>query len=80
MFRGTTGFPAGPKSGTFGRPHCDLMRDWEIIDSEAAGPLLAGVRRAIREHGGEPSSRQVDKLLDERLAHRRAGKDAGVDT
>jgi hypothetical protein len=28
----------------------------------------------IREHGGEPSSRQIDELLDERLAHRgRAG-------
>jgi hypothetical protein len=42
------------------------MRDWEIIDSEAAGPLLASVRRAIREHGGEPSSRHVGELLDER--------------
>jgi hypothetical protein len=31
--------------------------------------LLAAVRRSIREHGGEPSSRQVDELLDERLAH-----------
>jgi hypothetical protein len=28
--------------------------------------LLAAVRRSIREHGGEPSSRQVDELLDER--------------
>jgi hypothetical protein len=27
-----------------------------------------------------PSSRQVDELLDERLAHRRAGKDAAVET
>jgi hypothetical protein len=33
-------------------------------------PLLAGVRRAIRDHGGEPSSGHVDELLDERLAHR----------
>jgi hypothetical protein len=24
------------------------------------------VRRSIREHGGEPASRQVDELLDER--------------
>jgi len=32
--------------------------------------LLAAVRRSIREHGGEPSSRQVDELLDERLGHR----------
>jgi hypothetical protein len=30
--------------------------------------LLAAVRRTIREHGGEPSSRQVDELLDERAA------------
>jgi hypothetical protein len=28
------------------------------------------MRRSIREHGGEPSSRQVDELLDERLGHR----------
>jgi hypothetical protein len=28
------------------------------------------VRWSIREHGGEPSSRQVDELLDERLTHR----------
>jgi hypothetical protein len=35
-----------------------------IIDSELR--LLAAVRRSIREHGGEPSSRQVDELLDER--------------
>jgi hypothetical protein len=39
------------------------------------------VRRSIREHGGEPSSRQVDELLDERLPHcGRAGEDAAVDT
>jgi hypothetical protein len=36
------------------------MRDLEVIDSELR--LLL----AIREHGGEPSSRQVDELLDER--------------
>jgi hypothetical protein len=34
------------------------------IDSELR--LLAAVRWSIREHGGEPSSRQVDELLDER--------------
>jgi hypothetical protein len=39
------------------------MRDRETIDSELR--LLAAVRRSIREHGGEPSSRQVDELLDE---------------
>jgi hypothetical protein len=54
-------------------------RDIETIDSELR--LIAAVRRSIREHGGEPSSRQVDELLDERLAHgRRAGEDAAVDT
>ena len=46
------------------------MRDLETIDSELR--LLAAVRWSIREHGGEPSSRQVDELLDERLAHRGA--------
>jgi hypothetical protein len=40
------------------------MRDLETIDSELR--LLAAVRCSIREHGGEPSSRQVDELLDER--------------
>jgi hypothetical protein len=40
------------------------MRDLDTIDSELR--LLAAVRRSIREHGGEPSSRQVDELLDER--------------
>jgi hypothetical protein len=40
-------------------------RDRETIDSELR--LLAAVRRSIREHGGKPSSGQVDELLDERL-------------
>jgi len=40
------------------------MRDLDAIDSELR--LLAAVHRSIREHGGEPSSRQVDELLDER--------------
>ena len=44
------------------------MRDRETIDSELR--LLAAARRSIREHGGEPSSRQIDELLDERLGHR----------
>jgi hypothetical protein len=44
------------------------MRDLDTIDSELR--LLAAVRWSI-EHGGEPSSRQVDELLDERLAHHR---------
>jgi hypothetical protein len=51
------------------------MRDRETIDSELR--LLAAVRRSIREHGVEPSSRQVD----ERLAHLRgASEDMAVDT
>ena len=40
------------------------VRDREKIDAELR--LLPTVRWSIREHGGEPSSRQVDKLLDER--------------
>jgi hypothetical protein len=35
------------------------MRDLETIDSELR--LLAAVRWSIREHRGEPSSRQVDE-------------------
>jgi hypothetical protein len=34
------------------------MRDIETIDSELR--LIAAVRRSIREHGIEPSSRHVD--------------------
>jgi hypothetical protein len=48
------------------------MRDIETIDSELR--LIAAVRRSIREHGIEPSSRHVDELLDERLAHRGPGR------
>ena len=44
------------------------MRDRETIDSELR--LLAATRRSIREPGGEPSSRRIDELLDERLGHR----------
>jgi hypothetical protein len=44
------------------------MRDRETIDSELR--LLAAKRRLIRDQGGQPSSRQADELLDERLAHR----------
>ena len=40
------------------------MRDRDTVDAELR--LLAAVRAAIREQGGEPSSRQVDELLDER--------------
>jgi hypothetical protein len=39
------------------------------------------VRWSIREHGGQPSSRHVDELLDERLAHLRgASEGVAVDT
>jgi hypothetical protein len=51
------------------------VRDVGTIDSEL--PLRAAVRWSIREHGGEPSSRQVDELLDERLAHR-GRRESGV--
>jgi hypothetical protein len=44
------------------------MRDRETIDAELR--LIASLRRSIREQGGQPSSRQADELLDERLAHR----------
>jgi hypothetical protein len=51
------------------------VRDIEIIDAELR--LLAAMRRSVREH---VPSRQVDELLDERLAHRgRPGEDAAVD-
>jgi hypothetical protein len=44
------------------------MRDRDTIDSELR--RLAELRRSIRAHGGELSSRQIDDLLDERLGHR----------
>ncbi|WP_448394101.1 hypothetical protein [Mycolicibacterium sp. XJ879] len=40
------------------------MRTRDEIDAEQR--LRAPVRRSIREQGGEPSSRQVDELLDQR--------------
>jgi hypothetical protein len=43
------------------KDHASVARDRETIDSELR--LLAAVRRVCREHGGEPSSRQVDELL-----------------
>jgi hypothetical protein len=43
------------------------MRDRETIDSELR--LIAQRRRSNREQGGQLSSRQLDELLDERLAH-----------
>jgi len=44
------------------------MRDRETIDSELR--RIANVRRSIREQGGQPSCRQADELLDERLGYR----------
>jgi hypothetical protein len=44
-----------------------VVRDQETIDSESR--LLAAVRHTVREYGIEPPNRQVDELLDERLAH-----------
>jgi hypothetical protein len=43
------------------------MRDRETIDSELRRIALA--RQSIREQGRQPSSREVDALLDELLAH-----------
>ncbi|KMV22474.1 DUF732 domain-containing protein [Mycobacterium heckeshornense] len=44
------------------------MRDRDTIDAELR--RLVALRRSMREHGGELSSRQLDELLDERLGHR----------
>ena len=67
------------KTGVVETPGFGDMRDRETIDSELR--LLAAVRRSIRKHPIEPSDRQADELLDERLSHRgRAGEDAAVDT
>jgi hypothetical protein len=51
-----------------GRAPLGASNRWRAIDSGLR--LLAAVRRSIRKRGGEPSSRQIDELLDERLAHR----------
>ena len=40
-------------------------RDLDTIDSELR--FLSAVRRSIRAHGVEPSTRQIDELLDERF-------------
>jgi hypothetical protein len=55
------------------------MRDLDTINSELR--QLAAVRWSIRGHGGEPSSRHVDELLDERLVHLRGAiEEVAVDT
>lgn len=43
------------------------MRDRETIDSDLR--RVAAELRSIRERGGQPSSQQLDALLDERLGH-----------
>lgn len=43
------------------------MRDRETIDAELR--RIASRRRSLREQGGQPSSWEVDQLLDELLAH-----------
>lgn len=52
------------------------MRDRETIDSELR--LIALHRRSILEQGGQPSSQQLDELLDERLGHRPASAKTAV--
>ncbi|MGO8966899.1 DUF732 domain-containing protein [Mycobacterium sp.] len=52
------------------------MRDRETIDSELR--RLAAERRLAREHSGELSTHQLDKLLDERLGHRPEAFAAGA--
>jgi hypothetical protein len=52
------------------------MRDRETIDAELRRVAL--MRRSIREQGGQPSSGQVDELLDERLGHRAEASETGV--
>ena len=44
------------------------MRDRETIDQELRRIALG--RKSMRELGGQPSIREVDALLDERLGHR----------
>ncbi|MCV7090979.1 MULTISPECIES: DUF732 domain-containing protein [Mycobacterium] len=44
------------------------MRDRETIDSELR--RIALERRSVGERGSQPSIREVDELLDERLGHR----------
>jgi hypothetical protein len=44
------------------------MRDREKIDAELR--LIASTRQSISEQEGQPSTQQVDELLDERLGHR----------
>jgi len=60
--------PDANTSAVWGRLVFDRQRLLDSIDSELR--LLAAVRWSIREHGGEPSSRQVDELLNALLSTR----------
>lgn len=42
-----------------------MSRDVEAIDAELH--LLAAVRTAVRDDGGQPTTGPADELLDERL-------------
>lgn len=50
------------------------MRDREAIDSELR--RVAAKRQAMRERGFEPSARDIDELLDERLSQRAEAREA----
>jgi hypothetical protein len=60
--------PCGRRA--FRREIITAVRDLDGIDDELR--LLAAVRRSIRRQDGEPSSRPVDELLDERLRRDKA--------
>jgi hypothetical protein len=54
-------------------PHPAYLASAECATLRRSTPSCgsgAAVRRSIREHCIEPSSRHADELLDERLAHR----------
>ncbi|MEE6175204.1 DUF732 domain-containing protein [Mycobacterium sp. 050134] len=54
------------------------MRDRETIDAELR--RIARGRQSIRAQGGQPSSTEVDRLLDELLAHSAGASDIDVVT
>ncbi|BBY08571.1 DUF732 domain-containing protein [Mycobacterium noviomagense] len=54
-----------------------MTRDRETIDAELR--RLAALRRSAREQGGEPWSRKLDELLDERLGHRPEASETETD-
>jgi hypothetical protein len=63
----------GPEPERNANSRCHALGGLRFIMCVSAKPsmptlrLLAAVRRSIRRHGGDdPSSRQIDELLDER--------------